>query len=239
MNTLKDLLKLPRDKVYSEVKSYAQWRILAPRFDVGNGGSTLSPPERAAKRLVKRGILKPEGAWDNAGYEIVMIDHKLYSVPLKWVNYPTAQRPTKVQQYRDAQIGCLKSFIRDFFYLRRIESVTLDDTKIPHIAATPGIRKYHRATDVHGPATWTAHFRKGTSDFLVLSAERECEIVEDITIRQVTGWWKTEIKEGTNLPVTAWLAVSGDIKTVTRSRNTAITGLRTRITNKVMNSITA
>jgi len=236
ITTLKQLLKLPVGEAYSRIASYSEWNLIRDRI---GDRKHITPAERTARRLIKRGLLKPEGEWAEKGYEIVRINNIIYSVPKRYIYRAPPETLSKVQVFKETRTERLRDFVTGFFFSRTILAVNLQDDTTPFILAEPGTRKYSRKTTVHGYTNWPSYFKESTQEFLVLSAEREYEVVDDITLRKVTGWWKSDIKVGYHYPEQAWLAVSGKTRTITKSRNTAITGLRTRITNKVMSSIAA
>jgi len=230
---LANLLKL--EQFSDHLDTYSEVRLIREYKNSDNKGL------RIVRKLIARGFLKPFGDYHQKIDKVVQLDGKLYAVNRKFLLPNVTKEITKREQYLNNRAANTEYFLKNFFTLRSIKHVILDDNATPVIQTEDHREsKYNRYTRVTGPTGWLGHIRYSTPDFLVLRVNKDIEEIDGFTVQSVTGWWKSEIK-GTkeHYPVTAYLATNQSVRTITRSRNTALQGAKVRLTNQVVKAIAA
>lgn len=243
--TLKELLKEPdNSSLYMKVNPNDYRELLQARRHPTTNKSERERAERLARSLIKRGLLKPKGRYNKDTDIVLTINKAVYSVPEKWGLAPQ-MKTSGAAKFFEARDQQCRRFIHESLPLRTVNEVRVTDyeppvIKIPH-SEDPNHRHLYRKRDkqtwVIVPPSLRAAIPYSTNEFIAIKRPDTWETVADIKVAQIQGWWRNKLQPGANYPVQAWIAMSGDLKTITRNAGTAVTAIKTRALNQVMKAI--
>lgn len=241
-HTIRELITSPS---YNDLR-YGDYRTASNYKERQGSGNQAY---RYARKLIARGLLKPFGVFDTKTDALLNIDGKLYALPLALVQKlnESTIKVDKRAQFLEARSKQALYEAKNFFCMRYVKSIQMDNTRHPSIYSEDPIygplRKYNKLTLLSVHTCFAKFATFSTSDFLVHNFLGDIEYIDDIAVVEVRGWWKSDIKgTATHYPKTAWLAYDANNKehrTITNSRATAIRGLNVRLTNKVTKLLVA
>lgn len=195
---------------------------------------------RIIRNLAKRNILHPYNQLLH-GNEVVNVDGRPFAIPKEWYEKfgPQETKYTKRDRLMRDRVNDVKNQLSHLNPNRYVTDFNQTNDKPAKLHLLVGDRKYAKVVLATGPLNWATHIVKSNMDFIVLNCKKFSK--DDDTLYQVTGWWKRDLKEGQdNFPVAAWLAEDkSGIRTITKHKHTAISGLNIRTGNKVLKTLAA
>lgn len=195
---------------------------------------------RIVRNLASRNIIHPYNQL-NPTNEVINVDGRPFAIPRVWAEQygPKEVKWSKRDRLMQDRANSVKGYLASLNPNRYITDFIQTNDEPAKLHLDRGDRKYNKQVRATGPLNWATHIKKSNMDFIVLHSKRFSE--EDDTLYQVTGWWKRDLLEGQdNFPVNAWLAEDkSGIRTITKHKHTAISGLNIRTSNQVLKTLAA
>lgn len=205
------------------------------------GKSRYNELQRMAARLYKRGLLKPFGPFAH-GDTVVEVKGLLFALPPHRHMVKSTPQPKRIEEYLTTKRYELRNLLSCRLPRHRVETITPAlrwEESILFYDHTSS-RKYGK--NIHGtlPTSMTKTIRWSTDDFIVVKKHPDYKDCGDgIKLCKVHGWWKRQLTPGENLMQEAFMAYNRAEAThsITQTENGAINGLKTRLTNKVLKTL--